>query len=261
VEYVQAGGHRLELKRIEPAVDTSRAPGTLVFLHEGLGSIALWKDFPERAARITGCPAVVYSRYGYGKSDRLERAHAADYMHREALDALPELLSKLSIVNPILIGHSDGASIALIYAGAQRGPLRAVVAMAPHVFVEDMNIASIAQAKLTFETTDLPQRLARYHDDSTATFYGWNEIWLHPEFRSWNIETYLPKIAVPVLLIQGEDDQYGTRGQIDAIARQVSGPVEVLMLDHCGHPPHVDRADATAEAIGKFVGCLVKNEG
>ena len=128
--------------------------------------------------------------------------------------------------------------------------------MAPHVFVEDMNIASIAQAKLTFETTDLPQRLARYHEDATSTFYGWNEIWLHPEFRAWNIETYLPKIAVPVLLIQGEDDQYGTRAQVDAIARQVSGPVEVLMLHDCRHSPQVDRADATAEAIGRFVGNL-----
>jgi pimeloyl-ACP methyl ester carboxylesterase len=261
MEYVQAGGHRLELERIEPAVDANGPSGTLVFLHEGLGSTALWKDFPERVARRTGCPAAVYSRYGYGKSDRLERAHAVDYMHREALDTLPELLSQLAIVDPILIGHSDGASIALIYAGAQRGPLRGLVAMAPHVFLEAVTVASIAQARVAFETTDLPQRLGRYHDDSASTFYGWNDTWLHPEFRAWNIEAYLPKIAVPILLIQGEDDQYGTRAQVDAIAQQVCGPVEVLMLDQCGHSPHIDRADATAEAIAVFVGRSVKGEG
>jgi len=256
MDYVRAGGHRLELKRIDPGVHANEPPGTLIFLHEGLGSAALWKDFPERVAQRTGCPAVVYSRYGYGKSDRLERAHSVDYMHREALDTLPELLSQLAIEDPILIGHSDGASIALIYAGAQRGPLRGLVAMAPHVFVEDVTAASIAQAKVAFETTDLPQRLGRYHDDPVSTFYGWNDIWLHPEFRAWNIEACLAKIAVPILLIQGEDDQYGTRAQVDAIARQVSGPVEVLMLDQCRHSPHGDRAEATAEAIAVCVGKL-----
>src|SRR4051794_16238604 len=256
MEYLQAGGHRPGLRRIERAADADGRAGTLVFLHEGLGSVALWKDFPERVARGTGCAAVVYSRYGYGKSDRLERAHAVDYMHREALDTLPEVLSQLAIIDPILIGHSDGASIALIYAGAQRGPLRGLVAMAPHVFVEDITVASIEQAKVAFETTDLRQRLGRYHDDSASTFYGWNDIWLHPEFRAWNIEASLPKIRVPILVIQGEDDQYGTRAQVDAIAQQVAGPVELRMLDQCGHSPHVDQVDATVEAIAEFVGKL-----
>jgi pimeloyl-ACP methyl ester carboxylesterase len=250
---VQAGGHRLECKWIEADSAASRLGGTLVFLHEGLGSVSLWKDFPERVARRTGCPALVYSRYGYGKSKRLQRPHGVDYMHREALETLPEVLAALSISDPILIGHSDGASIALIYAGAQRGPLRGLVLMAPHVFVEDVTVSSIAQAKVAFETTDLPRKLGRYHDDAAATFYGWNDIWLHPEFRSWNIEASLPGIEVPTLLIQGEQDQYGTRAQVDAVARQVSGPVQLIMLDQCGHAPQVDRTEATEDAIAQFV--------
>jgi len=256
VEFVQAGGHRLECKWIEPDGAALDSRGTLVFLHEGLGSVSLWKDFPERVARRTGCPALVYSRYGYGKSERLQRPHAVDYMHREALNTLPEVLAALSISDPILIGHSDGASIALIYAGAQRGPLRGLVLMAPHVFVEDVTVGSIADAKVTFETTDLRRRLGRYHDDVATTFYGWNDIWLRPEFRDWNIEASLPGIEVPTLLIQGEQDQYGTRAQVDAVARQVSGPVRLIMLDSCGHAPQVDRVDATEEAIAAFVATL-----
>jgi pimeloyl-ACP methyl ester carboxylesterase len=223
-----------------------------------LGSVSLWKDFPERVARRTGCPALVYSRYGYGKSEHLQRPHGVDYMHCEALETLPEVLAALSIADPILIGHSDGASIALIYAGAHRGPLRGLVLMAPHVFVEDVTVSSIAQAKVAFETTDLPRKLGRYHDDVAATFYGWNDIWLHPEFRYWNIEASLPGIVVPTLLIQGEQDQYGTRAQVDAVARQVSGPVQLIMLDRCGHAPQVDRAEATEDAIAAFVETLGK---
>ena len=179
-------------------------------------------------------------------------------MHREALDTLPDLLAGLSVRDPILIGHSDGASIALIYAGAQRGPLSGLVLMAPHVFVEDVTVDSIARAKTTFETSDLARRLGRHHDDATSTFYGWNDVWLRPEFRAWNIEEYLGHITAPTLLIQGEDDQYGTRAQVDAIATRVSGPVELIMLDACGHAPHVDREEATVEAIARFVGSLVK---
>jgi pimeloyl-ACP methyl ester carboxylesterase len=251
VEFVQAGGHRLEVMRIDAA--RPDAPGTLVFLHEGLGSIALWKEFPARVAQRTGRAAVVYSRYGYGRSDRLTEPRAVDYMHREALDTLPEVLEHLHVSDPILIGHSDGASVALIYAGAQRGPLRGLVAMAPHVFVEDVSVSSIEEAKIAFDTTDLPARLARYHDDAQATFRGWNDIWLSPAFRHWNIESYLAGIGVPALLIQGVDDQYGTRAQVDAIARQVRGPVDVAMLERCRHSPHVDAPDATIDAIAGFV--------
>ena len=257
MSYVHAAGHRLEYKRLRPHAGTARhdtgdAP-VLVFLHEGLGSTAMWKDFPQLVVDATGCSALVYSRYGYGKSDRLTEPRKVDYMHREALQALPEVLEALSIREPVLIGHSDGASIALIHAGARRWPVRALVAMAPHVFVEEITVESIAQAKLTFETTDLAAKLQRYHDDPASAFQGWNDIWLHPDFRAWNIEECLPNIDAPLLLIQGEDDRYGTLAQIQAIARAVKGPVRELMLPRCGHSPHVDRREETVEAIRDFV--------
>jgi pimeloyl-ACP methyl ester carboxylesterase len=257
VNFLQAGGHRLEYQIHRPSglcdPDAASRP-TLVFLHEGLGSVALWKQFPRQAAEATGCPALVYSRYGYGKSDKLTESRKIDYMHREALDVLPAIVDQLGIDSPVLIGHSDGASIALIHAGAGRHPVRGVVAMAPHVFVEDITVQSIAGAGETFRTTDLPERLGRYHDDVVSTFRGWNDIWLHPEFRRWNIEEYLARIAVPVLLIQGEDDQYGTVAQVEAIASQVSGPVEMLILPDCAHAPHQSQQkDATIAAIADFV--------
>ena len=252
-----AGGHRLEYSFLRPEATAPGAP-TLVFLHEGLGSVALWKRFPGEVAAATGCPALVYSRYGYGKSDKLTEARRVDYMHREALDVLPEVLERLEIEDPVLIGHSDGASIALIHAGSGKWPVRGVVAMAPHVFVEDVTVASIAKAGETFRTTDLPERLGRYHDDVVSTFRGWNDIWLHPDFLRWNIEACLAGVRCPVLLIQGEDDQYGTVAQVEAIARQVSGPVETLMLPDCAHSPHQSvQKDATVAAITAFVRKLI----
>jgi len=252
--FVQAGGHRLEYSWIDPTGSSDSRP-PLVFLHEGLGSVALWKDFPDQVAAATGCPALVYSRYGYGRSDPIAERREVDYMHREALEVLPEMLDRLALERPILVGHSDGASIALIHAGAGR-PVRGLVAMAPHVFVEDLSLASIARARVAFESTDLARRLARYHDHVDSAFRGLNEIWLHPDFRSWNIEAYLPSITCPVLLIQGQDDQYGTPAQVEAIARQVSGPVEVVMLKQCGHAPQVDRSDDTLQAITRFVALM-----
>jgi len=250
-----AGGHRLEYSRIDPGPRLGAAadPPLLVFLHEGLGSVALWKDFPERVSHTTGCPSIVYSRYGYGKSDGLAEARGVDYMHREALEVLPQLLDALSIRSPILIGHSDGASIALIHAGAGGRPVRGLVLLAPHVFVEDITVESIAQARVAFNTTDLSARLGRFHDHVESMFRGWNDIWLHPDFRRWNIVEYLPGVTCPVLLIQGEDDQYGTATQVTAIARQVNGPVETLMLPHCAHSPHVDQKQATVAKIADFV--------
>ena len=258
MQLVSAGGHRLEYQthRTNGLSDADAASRpTLVFLHEGLGSVALWKEFPRQVVEAAGCPALVYSRYGHGRSDKLTEPRKVDYMHREALDILPEILDQLRIDAPILIGHSDGASIALIHAGAGKRPVRGVVAMAPHVFVEDITLQSIAEAKATFETTDLPDRLGRYHDDVVSTFRGWNDIWLHPDFRRWNIEDYLPGVQCPVLLIQGEEDQYGTIAQVGAIARQVSGSVETIMLPDCAHSPHQSvQKDATIAAIVQFVG-------
>jgi pimeloyl-ACP methyl ester carboxylesterase len=249
--FLAAAGHRLDYRWIAARAD---ARPTLVLLHEGLGSIELWKDFPDQVATETGCGTLVYSRLGYGQSGALSGPRAVDYMHREALEVLPAVLAERGIAEPILIGHSDGASIALIHAA--RWPVRGMVLMAPHVFVEDITVTSIADAKTVYQTTDLPKKLARYHADADATFWGWNDIWLHPDFRGWNIESSLPAINCPVLLIQGADDEYGTLAQIDAIARQVSGPAEKLVLASCKHSPHRDQPDATRAAIARFVSGL-----
>ena len=253
--FVEGGGHRLEVDRI--GGDAARP--TLVFLHEGLGSVSLWKDFPAQVAAATRCPAVVYSRYGYGGSDVLEAPFAVDYMHREALETLPELLAALGIERPVLVGHSDGASIALIHAGARDG-LTGLVALAPHVFVEDLSVRSIAEAKVAFETTELPEKLARHHADPRRVFYRWNDIWLHPDFRRWNIEAFLPAVRCPVLAIQGVDDEYGTMAQVKAIARQVRGRCEIVTLEACGHSPHRDQPELTLAAIERFVGTLPQGE-
>jgi pimeloyl-ACP methyl ester carboxylesterase len=173
-------------------------------------------------------------------------------MHDEALHSLPDLLAQLHIENPILIGHSDGGSIALIYA-AVHNRVRGLVLLAPHVFVEDLSVASIAEAKVKFETTDLSEKLARHHRDPARTFWGWNNAWLHPDFRCWNIEEYLPRITCPILAIQGLEDQYGTVAQVQAIARQSGGTVEILPLADCRHSAHRDRPDAVLEAIARFV--------
>lgn len=242
-------GHNLEVQRLPGR--SANAP-ELVFLHEGLGSISHWKDFPQRVAEATGSPVTVYSRYGCGNSAVLTEPRTVRYMHDEGLSALPDLLSQLHIENPILIGHSDGGSIALIYAGCH-DHVRGLVLLAPHVFVEDLSVNSIARARISFETTNLPEKLARHHRDSARTFWGWNNIWLHPEFRGWNIEEYLPRISCPILVIQGLDDQYGTHAQVKAIASQVSGPVETLLLAECRHSPQRDHPDAVLAAIAKFV--------
>jgi pimeloyl-ACP methyl ester carboxylesterase len=250
VAFVTVQGHRLELEQI--AATRADAPA-LVFLHEGLGSVALWRDFPARLAARTGAAALIYSRRGYGRSDRLDGPRKPDYMHEEALSVLPALLAELGISDPILIGHSDGASIALIHAGSGRWPVRALVLEAPHVFVEDVTVASIEQAKATYRGSDLGSRLARYHDDPDHAFWGWNDIWLDPAFRSWTIEEYLPGVRSPVLAIQGANDEYGTLAQLDAIEHGVSGPFERLVLARCKHSPHRDQPALALEAMAGFI--------
>ena len=247
--FVTVQGRRLEVQRI---AGRDRSAPTLVFLHEGLGSVAMWRDFPQAAAAATGCATVVYSRYGYGQSEALREPRAVDYMHVEALEALPELLECLEIADPVLVGHSDGGSIALIHA-ATRDDLRGLVVLAPHVFVEEISIKSIAEARTAFLSGDLAQKLGRYHADAARTFRGWNDIWLHPDFRAWNIEKYLPRIRCPVLAIQGFDDEYGTMAQLEAIARQTGGPIELLRLANCRHSPHRDQPRVVIEAISRFV--------
>lgn len=248
--HVTAAGRRIEYEWIEGGEPA------LVFLHEGLGSIRQWRDFPARLAQATGRRALVYNRYGYGDSEVLQEERVGvDFMHREALQSLPDLLEKLSVKNPVLVGHSDGASIALIYAGAGH-PARGVAAMAPHVFVEDLSIRSIEEAKRQFETTDLPERLGRYHRDPRRTFRLWNDVWLDPQFRRWNIEEYLAGIRCPVMAIQGEDDEYGTMAQLDAIRNRVAGPCELVKLARCGHSPHRDQPDRSLAALERFVRSL-----
>ena len=247
--FVAVGSRRIEYERV--AVTRADRP-MLVFLHEGLGSVAMWRDFPSRVAHATSCNALVYSRYGYGRSEPLREARTVGYMHDEALATLPELLDQLAIDRPILVGHSDGASIALIYAGGAGRPVGGLVLMAPHVLVEDISIKSIAAAKVTFETSDLRAKLARYHADVDSAFWGWNRIWLHPDFRRWNIEDFLPRISCPVIAMQGEDDEYGSMEQLARIGRQVAD-VELLTLKDCRHSPHRDQPEAVIEAITFFV--------
>lgn len=253
---------------------------TLVFLHEGLGCVAMWRDFPEQLVAETGCGALVYSRAGYGNSDPCELPRSVRFMHDEALVVLPQVLEAFQIREAILVGHSDGGSIALIHAGGnvnhedtkdtktadsdrnQTGELstktliRGLILEAPHVFVEEVGLESIRKIAEEYGAAPsvLKQRLARYHAENVdETFWGWNDVWLNPEFRSWNIEEYLSRIRVPVLLIQGEDDQYGTPAQVKAIEGGCQGRVRTVMLAECGHSPHLDQPARTLEVMREFV--------
>lgn len=244
---VVVAGKRLETLFFAPTSQDT----TIVMLHEGLGSVSLWKDFPEQISEATGCGVLVYSRYGHGKSERLAEKRSVEFMHHEAQVVLPGLLQEFRIQSPILLGHSDGASIALIYAGSFPEELKALILEAPHVFVEDLSVESIATMKTTYQTTDLPTKLGRHHDYVDETFWGWNDIWLDPRFRSWNIEEYLEGITCPVLVIQGENDEYGTIEQVGAIKGRIP-TTETLILENCGHSPHRDQAELTLEAIARF---------
>jgi pimeloyl-ACP methyl ester carboxylesterase len=244
--HVTVDGHSLDYALIPGAA----AGGPLVFLHEGLGSMALWRRFPDRVCAGTQRAGVVYSRYGHGFSD-VARERRPDYMHHEALVVLPALLDALGVERPALIGHSDGASIALVAAGSGAVDAERLVLLAPHVFVEDVTIAGIEAARLAYETTDLPSRLGRHHRDGHATFWGWNDIWLSPEFRAWNIEGYLGGVTCPVLCIQGLDDHYGTPAQLDAIKAGVARRCDRVVLAGCGHSPHLERPEATLAAVSR----------
>lgn len=248
--FATAAGRRLAYEWVGEAL---AGKPTLVFLHEGLGSIRQWRDFPAKVAAATGCRALLYDRYGYGQSDVLEEERRpVSFMHEEGLVSLGALLATLGVQEPILIGHSDGASIALIHAGASN-PVRGVVAMAPHVFIEPLCLTSIANAAHAFENTDLPEKLGRYHRDVRKAFYGWADVWLDPEFKGWDIrQDYLPQIRCPVLAIQGYDDEYGTMAQLDEIARRVEA-CELLKLEDCGHAPFREQPEKTLEAVARFI--------
>jgi pimeloyl-ACP methyl ester carboxylesterase len=243
-------------RRIEYRTILGRAGGcpALVFLHEGLGSVALWRDFPDKVARRLGAaPAMVYSRFGYGESDGLAAKRTPHFMHEEALDVLPRLLDRLGIDRPLLVGHSDGASIALIHAAQAGHPVAGLVCLAPHVFVEPVCVESIAKVRESYFKTDLKARLAKYHARVDDAFLGWADIWLDPQFRDWSIEDLIGEINVPMLLIQGRDDEYGTMAQLDRIEARAKRPTSRLELDRCGHSPHRDREAAVIDAIAQFV--------
>ena len=230
-----------------------RAP-TLVLLHEGLGSVSMWRDFPERLANRTGYGVLVFSRPGYGKSDPVPLPRPLDYMNNEAFDVLPQVLDQAGVKKTILVGHSDGASIATIYAGGRQDfRVRGIVLLAPHFFVEDISIESIAAAKEAYEKGDLRTRLARHHGSNVdVAFRGWNDAWLDPGFRHWRIDDAIAHVRVPILIIQGKDDQYGTLAQVRLAEADAYCPVETAIFDRCGHSPHVDQTDATLEAIAAF---------
>lgn len=254
---VTVQGKKLEYVRLPSSHPKANAP-VMVFLHEGLGSISMWRDFPQRLADATGCEAIVYSRYGYGRSTPRTEPRAPRYMHDEGLLALPEFLEELEIERPFLFGHSDGGSIALIHAGNAPNSVSGIIALAPHLMVEEVTLHGIAAARQTYLDTDLGKRLGRHHDDVDSVFWSWNDIWLSPDFRDWNIEEYVPRITAPVLAIQGEDDEYATMEQIDRIAR-FGKNVELVKLADCRHSPHKDQPVAVIGVVSEFVARVLES--
>jgi len=249
--FLHIGEQQLEYRMLGPRPE---AAPTIVMLHEGLGCVGLWGDFPEKLQKATGCGVFVYSRAGYGQSSPVKLPRPLTYMQDEAREVLPALLDKIGFRRGLLLGHSDGASIAAIYAGThQDHRVGGLVLIAPHFFTEDMGIAAIEEAKKAYETGDLRPKLARWHKDVDNAFCGWNGAWLDPDFRKWDITEALGYIRVPMLIVQGEHDQYGTGKQIEAAERDCYCPVEVALLANARHSPHHDAPKATLAAISDFV--------
>lgn len=257
-QWITVNGRRLETSA------WGGSPGekpTIVLLHEGLGSIGLWRSFPEKLAELTGYCVLAYSRAGYGSSDPVELPRPLDYMTREAIEVLPGVLDAIGFKRGILLGHSDGASIAAIYAGGVKDlRVRGLCLISPHFFTEPMGLASIAEAKVQYEKTNLRERLAKYHANVDNAFWGWNGAWLDPGFKAWNIEDYIAYIRVPVLAIQGRDDQYGTLAQIEALETGCYAPVDAVILENCKHSPHVEQPERTLAAVSDFVARLERIE-
>jgi pimeloyl-ACP methyl ester carboxylesterase len=249
--FLAIGDANLEYRMIGPAPE--QAP-TIVMLHEGLGSAALWGDFPDRLQAATGAGVFVYSRAGYGASSPVALPRPLDYMHVEALDVLPKILRQIGFRRGVLLGHSDGASIAAIYAGGvQDHRLAAVAMIAPHFVVEEIGIAAIAAARTAYQTANLRDKLARWHSDVDNAFYGWNDAWLDPKFRDFDISDHLAYIRVPLAILQGSDDQYGTLRQIEIARDECYCPLEVTVLAGAGHSPHREAPEPTLHAIAEFV--------
>lgn len=255
---LEAAGKQLEWVSFGPPPDDRPI---LVLLHEGLGCVALWRDFPRHLAAATGLSVFAYSRAGYGQSDPADLPRPLDYMTREAVEVLPGILDAIGARRFILVGHSDGATIAVEYAGrVEDFRVRGLVLMAPHFFTEETGLAEIARARTAFATTDLRDRMRRYHRDPEATFRGWNEAWLNPGFASWDVSEVIDFLRIPSLVIQGEADQYGTRAQLEEIEARSYAPVDVVMLADCRHAPHQDQPDQTLAAISEFTARLLRIE-
>jgi pimeloyl-ACP methyl ester carboxylesterase len=252
MDYIEVQGNKLEAAWYGPPPD--EAP-TLIFLHEGLGCVEMWRDFPARLGRATGCGVLVYSRLGYGKSDPCRLPRPLDYMQKEGLYILPEVIRVTGIRECLLIGHSDGGSIAVVYAGGTPAfPLKGLVTEAAHVFCEELSVRSIREAGKIYLHKDLREKLRKYHGPNTdSAFWGWYQAWVDPDFISWNIEEFLTGIKVPMLAIQGKEDQYGTAAQVQAIESQAGGEVEAFMVDHCRHSPHLDQEETVFEAMKRFI--------
>ena len=254
---IQFAGNTYGIEYAHIGATDPHAP-LILFLHEGLGSVAMWRDFPGRVCDAIGARGIVYSRPGYGKSTprRHDEKWGVDFMHVHARDVLPAFLAAIGVDSehekPWLFGHSDGASITLIYAALYPGKIAGAIVAAPHIFVEDVSVSSIAHTRETYLQTDLRAKLSRYHDDVDSAFWGWNDIWLNPEFRAWNIESLLPKIQCPLLAIQGVDDEYGTMAQIDGIKRAVP-QAQLIKIENCGHSPHRDQPQTVIDAVKKFM--------
>ncbi len=252
--HAEVSGRAFDIEYAYVGSDNLRAP-LIVFLHEGLGSVAMWRDFPQTLCAAIGARGLVYSRPGYGRSTSrtADERWSIDFMHVQARDILPTLLRALNIdTPPWLFGHSDGGSIALIHAAIFPNDVRGVIALAPHLFVEDVTVTSIEKTREAYLTTPLKSKLARFHHDVDSAFWGWNDIWLDPAFRAWNIEALLPQIICPILAIQGIDDIYGTMTQIDCIAAALTG-AQLLKLDQCGHSPYRDQPGAVINATRTFI--------
>src|SRR5437016_11537463 len=254
--FLTIGSSDVEYRMIGPAPD--RAP-TIGMLHEGLGSAALWGDFPDRLQAATSAGVFVYSRAGYGASSPVNRPRPLDYMHIEALEVLPKLLGQMGFRRGLLVGHSDGASIAAIYAGGvQDHRVQGIALIAPHFIVEDISVASIAATKTAYETSGLKSKLARWHRDVDNAFYGWNGAWLDPKFRSWDISEYLAYIRVPVAILQGVDDEYGTLRQVEIAQEECYCPVDVTVIPGAGHAPHREAPGLTLDAVQEFANLVLR---
>ncbi|MDG2339936.1 MAG: alpha/beta hydrolase [Paracoccaceae bacterium] len=257
-QFLETDGKLLEYACFGP---TPAKAMTIVLLHEGLGCLALWRDFPKAIAEATGCGVFVYSRAGYGRSDTVILPRPLDYMTREATDVLPKILDVIGVRRTILLGHSDGATIAAIYTGSHEDHrVRGLILMAPHFFCEEMGVQEIAKAKVAFEQGDLSTRLGKYHSDPTVAFRGWSDAWLDPDFAQWDASDVIDFLRVPVFAIQGHDDQYGTIAQVDTLVDRCYAPVDVAILDDCQHAPHFDQPDVVIAKVREFVERLLKFE-